>query len=114
LPQFGSDSLIGICLSPHLSSDFNAFEQCDGDESHWSIVPPSTEPEQSILGEDVPPDLEITLDPGDSVVPVTAGIRSVRDFVCLVVLFSDGNEKSRARTLINTLTPQAVSLSERK
>lgn len=112
--QFESAGLCVFNNNWHQIYDFNAYEQCDGDESHWSIVPTPVESEQSLLGEEVAQQSEISLDPRSSIVPVTAGIRSPGDFACLVLLFSDGNERSRARKLINTLTPDPVSQRELK
>lgn len=92
----------------HQVYDFNAFD--DGDESHWTLIPAFAEAEErNLLPDLLPKHLEVSVEAEASIVPVTAGVRSPRDFACLVVLFSDGCEKSRARTLINTLTPHPVS-----
>lgn len=106
--QFESAGLCAFNNNWHQVYDFNAFD--DGDESHWTLIPALTEAEErNLLPDLLPKHLEVSVEGEASIVPVTAGVRSPRDFACLVVLFSDGYEKSRARTLINTLTPHPVS-----
>lgn len=107
--QFESAGLCVFNNNWYQIYDFNAFE---GDESHWSLIPSLADLDQSLSELEVSKSLEMTADAQRSAVPFTLGIKSSRDFSCLIVLFSDGEEKKRARTLINTLTFLTVSLSD--
>jgi hypothetical protein len=103
--------------------DFNAFE---GDDNHWSLLPSL---DNSTLVEEASKHLPVTMDPSMSVIPYTIGLHKEHDLLSmstagivenggvgltttrsLVVLFSDGEEDRRARSLIDRTYRRNVSI----